>query len=53
MRPPVGWGAVAGAGAVAGIGFTVSLLIASLALHGNDLAEAKLGILSVGVAATR
>jgi Na+/H+ antiporter NhaA len=51
-RPSVGWGAVAGAGAVAGIGFTVSLLIASLALHGNDLAEAKLGILSVGVAAT-
>ena len=33
MRPPVGWGAVVGAGAVAGIGFTVSLLIASLALQ--------------------
>jgi protein-disulfide isomerase len=51
-RPSVGWGAVVGAGTVAGIGFTVSLLIASLALHGTDLAEAKLGILSVGVAAT-
>ena len=52
MRPPVGWGAVAGAGAVAGIGFTVSLLIASLALGGTTLAEAKLGILSAAVAAT-
>ncbi len=51
-RPSVGWGAVAGAGTVAGIGFTVSLLIASLALRGNDLAEAKLGILSAAVAAS-
>jgi Na+/H+ antiporter NhaA len=52
VRPSVGWGAVAGAGAVAGIGFTVSLLIASLALHGDTLAEAKLGILSAVVAAS-
>jgi protein-disulfide isomerase len=52
LRPPVGWGAVAGAGAVAGIGFTVSLLIASLALTGVDLAEAKLGILSAALCAT-
>ena len=52
LTPPVGWGAVAGAGAVAGIGFTVSLLIASLALSGTELAEAKLGILSAAVAAT-
>jgi Na+/H+ antiporter NhaA len=52
LRPPVGWGAVAGAGAVAGIGFTVSLLIASLALQGTELAEAKLGILSAAVAAS-
>jgi Na+/H+ antiporter NhaA len=51
MRPSVGWGAVAGAGTVAGIGFTVSLLIASLALTGPTLAEAKLGILSAVVAA--
>jgi Na+/H+ antiporter NhaA len=51
MRPSVGWGAVAGAGTVAGIGFTVSLLIASLALKGPVLAEAKLGILSAVVAA--
>jgi len=52
LRPSVGWGAVLGAGAVAGIGFTVSLLIASLALTGVDLAEAKLGILSAAVCAT-
>jgi Na+/H+ antiporter NhaA len=52
LRPPVGWGAVTGAGAVAGIGFTVSLLIASLALTGVDLAEAKLGILSAALCAT-
>jgi Na+/H+ antiporter NhaA len=52
LRPSVGWGAVAGAGAVAGIGFTVSLLIASLALSGTSLAEAKLGILSAALAAT-
>ena len=52
LRPPVGWGAVAGAGAVAGIGFTVSLLIASLALSGETLAEAKLGILTAALCAT-
>jgi protein-disulfide isomerase len=51
MRPSVGWGAVAGAGTVAGIGFTVALLIASLALEGPALAEAKVGILSAVVAA--
>jgi protein-disulfide isomerase len=51
LRPPVGWGAVWGAGAVAGIGFTVSLLIASLALSGTSLAEAKLGILTVALLA--
>ena len=34
IRPPVGWAAVTGAGAIAGIGFIVSLLIASLAFGG-------------------
>jgi Na+/H+ antiporter NhaA len=52
LRPPVGWGAVLGVGAVAGIGFTVSLLIASLAFTGTDLAEAKLGVLSGAICAT-
>lgn len=51
LRPPVGWAAVAGGGAVAGIGFTISLLIASLAFHGDDLQEAKLGILTAGACA--
>ena len=51
LRPPVGWAAVAGAGAIAGIGFTVSILIASIALHGVDLKEAKLGVLSAAVCA--
>jgi len=52
VSPPVGWGAVTGVGAVAGVGFTVSLLIASLAFTGTNLAEAKLGILSGAVCAT-
>jgi Na+/H+ antiporter NhaA len=52
LAPPVGWGAVAGAGTVAGIGFTVSLLIVSLAFSGTELAEAKLGILSGAICAT-
>ena len=52
LTPTVGWGAVAGAGAVAGIGFTVALLISSLAFGGTELAEAKVGILSGAVIAT-
>jgi Na+/H+ antiporter NhaA len=52
LMPPVGWGAVLGVGAVAGIGFTVALLISSLAFTGTQLAEAKLGILSGAICAT-
>ena len=52
IRPPVGWAAVTGAGAIAGIGFTVSLLIASLAFHGSLLAEAKVGVLSAALCAS-
>jgi protein-disulfide isomerase len=37
---------------VAGIGFTVALLISALAFHGVELAEAKVGILSGAVCAT-
>jgi Na+/H+ antiporter NhaA len=51
LRPPVGWAAVAAGGAVAGIGFTVALLIASLAFDGTQLDEAKLGILSAALCA--
>jgi protein-disulfide isomerase len=51
IRPPVGWASVLGGGSIAGIGFTVSLLIATLAFHGTELAQAKLGVLSTVVAA--
>ncbi len=52
LRPPVGWAATAGGGAIAGIGFTVSLLIAALAFHGAELREAKLGVLSAALGAS-
>ena len=52
LRPPVGWAAVAGGGTVAGIGFTVSLLIAALAFEGRELEEAKVGILGAALAAS-
>jgi Na+/H+ antiporter NhaA len=51
IRPPVGWGSVIGGGAIAGIGFTVSILIATLAFHGQQLAEAKLGVLTTLIGA--
>ncbi|WP_330177437.1 Na+/H+ antiporter NhaA [Streptomyces sp. NBC_01498] len=46
LRPPVGWGAVAAGGTVAGAGFTVSLLIATLAFRGEQLENAKIGTLT-------
>ncbi|MEV7180116.1 Na+/H+ antiporter NhaA [Kitasatospora sp. NPDC093679] len=52
LRPPVGWGAVAAGGAIAGVGFTVSLLIATLAFEGPLLDEAKVGILAAVVCAS-
>jgi Na+/H+ antiporter NhaA len=51
LRPPVGWAAVAGGGTIAGIGFTVALLVATLAFDGRRLEEAKLGILSAALGA--
>jgi len=51
LRPPVGWVAVAGGGTIAGIGFTVALLVATLAFDGRQLEEAKLGILSAALGA--
>jgi Na+/H+ antiporter NhaA len=45
----ISWPVLAGGGVVAGIGFTVSLLISSIAFHGRTLAEAKLGVLSAAV----
>jgi Na+/H+ antiporter NhaA len=52
VRPPVGWAAVTAAGTIAGIGFTVSLLIASLAFTGIRLQEAKVGILAAALGAS-
>ena len=52
LRPPVGWAALAGGGSIAGIGFTVSLLIAGMAFRGQQLAEAKLGVLSAALCAS-
>jgi Na+/H+ antiporter NhaA len=49
LQPPVGWLAVVGGGTLAGMAFTVSLLVASLAFQGTRLEEAKLGILMAAV----
>jgi Na+/H+ antiporter NhaA len=49
LHPPIGWASVGGGGAVAGIGFTVSLLIAALAFEGADLDRAKTGILAAAL----
>ncbi|MGB2710255.1 MAG: thioredoxin domain-containing protein, partial [Conexibacter sp.] len=45
VQLPVGWGALAGSGAATGIGFTVALLIATRAFDGEQLQQAKLGVL--------
>jgi Na+/H+ antiporter NhaA len=49
VRPPIGWAAVAGGGTIAGIGFTVAILVATLAFDGPELEEAKLGVLSAAL----
>jgi Na+/H+ antiporter NhaA len=51
LSPSVGWASVAGGGTIAGIGFTVSILIAQLAFHGIQLDEAKVGVLTAALAA--
>ncbi len=48
-RLVVTWPGLAGVGAVAGTGFTVSLLIAGRAFHGELLAQAKLGVLAAAI----
>ncbi len=50
-RPPISWPLIFGGGAVAGIGFTVSLLISGLAFSGQRLDEAKLGVLGSAIVA--
>ncbi len=50
-RPTLSWPILSVGGTIAGIGFTVSLLISSLAFHGERLAEAKLGVLAAAIVA--
>jgi Na+/H+ antiporter NhaA len=52
LRPALSWPVILGGGAVGGIGFTVSLLIASIAFEGRQLEEAKLGVLAAALLAT-
>jgi Na+/H+ antiporter NhaA len=52
FRPPVGWAAVIGSGTIAGVGFTVAVLVATLAFSGDELAQAKVGILAAAVGAS-
>jgi Na+/H+ antiporter NhaA len=51
VRPSIGPVALLGCGTIAGIGFTVPLLIADRAFEGQQLAEAKLGALTSTVVA--
>jgi Na+/H+ antiporter NhaA len=51
LRRSLSWPVLAAGGVVAGIGFTVSLLIANLAFHGRELEEAKIGVLAAALLA--
>ncbi|OLT20492.1 sodium:proton antiporter [Actinomadura sp. CNU-125] len=46
VRLPVGWGALTAGGTLSAAAFTVSLLIATHAFEGAELADAKIGVLS-------
>jgi protein-disulfide isomerase len=52
QRLALSWPVIAAGGVVAGIGFTVSLLIASIAFRGEPLAEAKAGVLAAALIAS-
>jgi Na+/H+ antiporter NhaA len=52
LRRSLSWPVIAGGGVVAGIGFTVSLLISTLAFHGRELEQAKIGVLSAALLAS-
>jgi Na+/H+ antiporter NhaA len=52
LRPALSWPTIAGGGAVAGIGFTISLLISSKAFEGRQLEEAKIGVLVAAILAS-
>jgi Na+/H+ antiporter NhaA len=48
-RPTITWPALTGGAFSAGVGFTVSLLVATLAFHGELLEQAKIGILATAI----
>jgi Na+/H+ antiporter NhaA len=51
VQRSLSWPAIVGGGTVAGIPFTVSLLIAGIAFEGQQLEEAKLGVLGAAILA--
>jgi Na+/H+ antiporter NhaA len=52
LRRSLSWPVIAGGGAVAGVGFTVSVLISDIAFDGRELQEAKLGVLGAAITAS-
>jgi Na+/H+ antiporter NhaA len=52
LQRALSWPVIVGGGTVAGIGFTVSLLIANIAFEGRQLEEAKLGVLAAAILAS-
>jgi Na+/H+ antiporter NhaA len=52
LRPALSWPVLTLGGTVAGVGFTVSLLISSHAFGGQQLEEAKLGVLAAALLAS-
>jgi Na+/H+ antiporter NhaA len=52
VRRTLSWPVLTGGATVAGIGFTVSLLISSIAFKGREFEEAKIGVLAAAVLAT-
>jgi Na+/H+ antiporter NhaA len=52
LRRSLSWPVIAGGATVAGIGFTVSVLISDRAFSGRQLEEAKLGVLAAAITAS-
>jgi Na+/H+ antiporter NhaA len=52
LRRALSWPVALGGATVAGIGFTVSLLISTIAFSGRQLDEAKVGVLATAVVAS-
>jgi Na+/H+ antiporter NhaA len=52
LQRSLSWPVIAGGGTVAGIGFTVSVLISDRAFQGQQLEEAKLGVLAAAIASS-